>query len=59
MGVLNLVSLLYLSFVVALIFGINDHDEAKMVVKTTLRRWLKMIGALVVLGVIVQIVSYI
>ena len=59
MGVLNVVSLVYLSFVVALIYGMNDHDKAGLVVKTTLRRWFKMIGALFVLGIIVQILSHI
>ena len=56
-GLLHLFSLLYLSLVVAFVFGLNDHDRPRDVVKTTLRRWLKMIGALIVIGLIVLILS--
>jgi len=59
MGLLNIISLLYLSFVVAFIFGLNDHESAKKVIQATFRRWIKILGALIVIGIIVQILSHI
>ena len=59
MGLLNILSLLYLSLVVAFIFGLNDHDSAKKVIKATLRRWIKILGALIVICIVVQILSHI
>jgi len=59
LGLLYLLSLLYLSFVVAFIFGFNDHDELRKIIKTTLRRWFKMLGALILIAVVVQILSHI
>jgi phosphate/sulfate permease len=59
MGMLNLVSLLYLSFVVAFVLGMNDHDNPSGVAAATVRRWLKLLAALVVIGVVVRILSHI
>jgi hypothetical protein len=56
-GILNIFSILYLSFVVAFIFGLNDHNDAGKVVKATLRRWIKLVGALVIIAIIVYILS--
>lgn len=58
-GLLNIFSILYLSLVVAFIFGLNDHNEIQKVIKATLRRWIKLIGALVLIAVIVHILSHI
>ena len=58
-GFLHLFSVVYLSFIVALVFGLNDHDRAGKVIKATLRRWLKLLAALVVIGIVVQILSHI
>ena len=59
MGLLNIISLVYLSFVVALIFGLNDHEKAEKVIRATFRRWLKILGALLVISIIVQVLSHI
>jgi len=59
MGMLNLVSLLYLSFVVAFVLGMNDHDNPRGVAAATVRRWLKLLAALVVIGIVVRILSHI
>ena len=58
-GLLNIFSILYLSLVVAFIFGLNDHDEVKKVIKATLRRWIKLMGALVIIAIIVYILSHV
>jgi len=59
MGMLNLVSLLFLSFVVAFVLGMNDHDNSRRVAAATVRRWLKLLAALVVIGIVVRILSHI
>jgi len=59
MGMLNTVSVLYLSFVVTFVLGMNDHDNPRGVVSATVRRWLKLLAALVVIGIVVRILSHI
>jgi len=59
MGMLNPVSLLYLSFVVAFVLGMNDHDNPRRAASATVRRWLKLLAALVVIGIVVRILSHI
>lgn len=59
MGTLNIISIIYLSFVVAFIMGLNDHDAPKKVIRTTLRRWLKLLAALAVIGAVVLLLSHI
>ncbi|MFH0793880.1 MAG: hypothetical protein V2A74_07605 [bacterium] len=50
-------SLLYLGLVTCLVLSINDHDDPKSVAKTTLRRLSKLLGALALLGLVVQALS--
>jgi hypothetical protein len=59
MGFINVFSVLYLSFIVSLIFGLNDHDTPKSVIQSVIRRWFKLLGALVIIAVVVQILSHI
>ena len=58
-GLINIFSILYLSFVVAFIFGLNDHNEAGKVMKAAFRRWIKLIGALVIIAIVVYILSHV
>ncbi|MBN1901002.1 hypothetical protein JW926_06715 [Candidatus Sumerlaeota bacterium] len=58
-GFLHIFSILYLSLVVAVVFGLNDHNEAGKILRATLRRWIKLIGALVIIAVVVHILSHI
>lgn len=58
-GLIYVFSMIYLSFVVAFVFGLNDHDRAVPVLKTTVRRWGKLLGALIVIGLVVRILSHI
>ncbi len=57
LGIVNILSLLYLSMVVALVFSINDHDEIRPIVRATLRRWGKLVGVLIVIGILVYLLS--
>lgn len=57
LGIVNILSLLYLSMVVALVFSINDHEEIRSIVRATLRRWGKLVGALSVIGILVYLLS--
>ncbi|HOE64260.1 MAG TPA: hypothetical protein PKW18_02770 [Candidatus Sumerlaeota bacterium] len=59
MGTINIVSIIYLSFVVAFILGLNDHDTPRKIIRATLRRWLKLLAALVVIGAVVLLLSHI
>lgn len=56
-GVINILSLLYLSMVVALVFSINDHEGIKPILRATLRRWGKLVGFLILIGIIVYLLS--
>lgn len=55
---LHIISLFYLAFVVAFIFALAEHNIRKKIFIATLRRWLKLVGALFALGIIVHIVSH-
>jgi hypothetical protein len=56
-GIVNILSLLYLSLVVALVFSINDQEEIGQIVRATLRRWGKLVGVLVGIGIIVYLLG--
>ena len=56
-GLLHLFSMLFLSFVVAAVLSINEGEQFAGIARATLRRWGKLVGALVLIGVIVQIMS--
>jgi len=59
MGWFNLASLFFLSFVVAFVFGLNEHDRVRPILRATVRRWVKLLVGLVVIGIVVQILSHI
>lgn len=63
---INIVTLVYLSLVVTLIFSVNEipvisdmntKEKAVKIVKNTLRRIGKLLGALILIGIIVQILG--
>ena len=56
-GLLHIGSCLFLGLVVTLTLGILEFDEWKPILKSTLRRWLKFMGALILIGVVVQLLS--
>ncbi len=57
-GWLIIISLLYLSLVVAVVLGINEHDRVKKILEATLRRWVKLVAALVAIGAVIQVLSH-
>jgi len=56
-GWLHIGSSLYLGFVVTFLLGILEFDQWKPIWFSTLRRWLKLIGALVLIGIAVELLS--
>jgi len=56
-GWLHIVSCVYLGLVVTLTFGVIEFDEWRPIWKSTLRRWLKLTGALIAIAVAVQLLS--
>ena len=58
-GFINLFSLFYLSFIVTLIMGVNENDELRKIIHSTLRRWIKLLGAITVIIAVVLILDHI
>ncbi len=56
-AILNIISILYLGLVLTLSLGISEHDEPKRIVGSAIRRWLKLIGVLFVLSILVHLIS--
>lgn len=56
-GIVHVLSLLYLSFVVALVIGMHETDEARESRRQVLGCWAKLLGGLVGLMVLVYILS--
>lgn len=56
-GLLHIGSCLYLGLVVTLVLGILEFDDWRAVLQSTARRWLKLIGALILIGIVVQLLS--
>lgn len=56
-GAINFFSLIYLSLAVTLLWGINDNDTLKGIIKSTLRRWLKLMIGLGIIALIVAIMT--
>ena len=56
-GILNVVSLIYLSAVVALIMGLDEGESPRKVARQSLGCWAKLLGALVGIGLLVYLLS--
>lgn len=56
-GWLYLFSVIFLSLDVAVVFSLNDRDRPREIALLTLRRWAKLLGALFIIGLIVQLLS--
>ena len=56
-GILNIISVVYLSFVVAFTFGLNEHDVPGKIVRATIVRWVKLLLALLVISIVVRILG--
>ena len=53
-GLIHLASAAYLAFVVSMVISVNDNDSAKRIARETLRRTLKLLGDLALIGLVVQ-----
>jgi len=56
-GWLHIGSCLYLGLVVTVILGVLEFDEWRPIWRSALRRWFKLIGGLILIGVLVQLLS--
>jgi len=56
-GILNVLSLIYLTFVVALVIGMHETDDPTEVRRQTLGCWARLLGGLVGAMVLVYILS--
>jgi hypothetical protein len=54
-GVLHIASCLFLALIVTLVLGIIEHDNWSPLWRSAVRRWLKLIGALIAIGLVVQV----
>lgn len=58
-ALIHIASLLFLSFDVAAVLSINDRDGFPAIARATLRRWAKLLGALLLVGLIVHVMTLI
>ncbi len=58
MGAIHLASAVYLSFIVAGVISINENDNARRTIRETLRRTGKLLGVLLIAGLIVQALTF-
>lgn len=58
MGAIHLASAVYLSFIVAGVISINENDSARRTIRETLRRTGKLLGVLLIAGLIVQALTF-
>ncbi|MCX7012985.1 MAG: hypothetical protein NTW86_10585 [Candidatus Sumerlaeota bacterium] len=53
-GWCHVASAVYLAFVVSLVISVNDGETPKRIGRETLRRWAKLLGGLILIGLIVE-----
>ena len=56
-GILHLVSALFLMGVICLAISLNENRDARRIARETLRRWLKFLALAVVLAAVVHLIS--
>ena len=57
MGLLHLLSAIYLSGIICLTVSVNENHDPRRIVRETLRRWAKFLGVAVVIGVVVALIG--
>jgi hypothetical protein len=57
LGILHLVSALYLMGVICLAISLNENRGLRRIARETARRWLKFLALALVLGVVVHLIS--
>lgn len=56
-GIIYLVSALYLSGVICLSFSIHENDQPGWIARETLRRWLKFLGLTLIIAIVVTLLD--
>ncbi|MFP4380109.1 MAG: hypothetical protein ACLFUS_06375 [Candidatus Sumerlaeia bacterium] len=56
-GILNVISLIYLTAVVALVIGLQEADDQEQPMRHVLGCWMKLLGCLLGIGVVVYLLS--
>ena len=56
-GIINVVSLVYLTAIVALVMGLGESDNPKDTARQVLGCWAKLLGGLVGVGLVVYVMS--
>lgn len=56
-GVVNLLSAVYLSLAVSFAISLNENRRPARIAGETARRWLKLLGAAVAIGLLVELIG--
>ena len=56
-GWLYIISLFYLALVVSLVISINESDRLRVIFRRTLWRWVRLVGALFLIGLVVYLLT--
>ena len=57
LGLIHLLSALYLSAVICLAVSLNENDSALRIARETLRRWIKFVGVALALALLVTMLD--
>jgi hypothetical protein len=57
LGVIQLLSLIYISAVICLSISVNENRDPRRIVRETLRRWAKFLGVTLAGGGLVSLLS--
>jgi hypothetical protein len=57
LGMLNLASIVYLAAVISFVFSFNEQREPGRIFKEALRRWIKFMVIVLIIGAIVTVVD--
>ena len=58
-GIFYILSMFFLSLVVSLVFALNEYDDVRGSLLAALRRWGKIVAALIVILLIVKLLGLI
>ena len=56
-GILQILSCFYLAFVITFVLGMNESDDWKIIFSSAIRRWLKLVAALLAIAAGVHILG--
>lgn len=56
-GIIHCLSAIYLSVIICLAVSLNEHRQPGKIARETLRRWAKLAGLALLIGVIVSLLD--